>query len=493
MKPNRWPLYGLLNVAFVFYIAAASGIGSNANPRLLFLALLFAICSSPVLVLRKANDRFAMYAIFCGIYFISFGVLDLVALTAGPGDVSTISDPLSAPEVLIILGGVAFALGYQLAARRRQPSAFVARDWPRVTLLTVGLVLWAAGTYATWYWNIRLTVRSGQFINNTGEAVTSILMLGRYAQPMGLLVVAYAYTVSRSALLSAVMIGLAVFQVYLGFVSDTKGGAMLGGIVVIVTSFLIKGKIPKGWAVAGVLYIFLVFPVFQAHRLYVVGERGLSNAMNVDNFAKAVEISIATQKLAASEHAQSFFERSSVKGSVEMIVNKTGHGVSYQNGYTLIPLATALIPRLIWPDKLDVETGELVNTEFHVTGERVTYISPSFLGEMYWNFGWAGGILGMLALGLLMGWINSLCDLSAASSVTRVLILGITILQLGVRFEASIATEYAVWLRSVLGILLMHWAFARRSPGSRRVAAPETAVRARESVLTLTKFPNLLR
>jgi hypothetical protein len=134
-----------------------------------------------------------------------------------------------------------------------------------------------------------------------------------------------------------------------------------------------------------------------------------------------------------------------------------------------------------------------VNTEFHVTGERVTYISPSFLGEMYWNFGWAGGILGMLALGLLMGWINSLCDLSAASSVTRVLILGITILQLGVRFEASIATEYAVWLRSVLGILLMHWAFARRSPGSRRVAAPETAVRARESVLTLTKFPNLLR
>jgi hypothetical protein len=166
--------------------------------------------------------------------------------------------------------------------------------------------------------------------------------------------------------------------------------------------------------------------------------------------------------------------------------------VPYQHGYTLIPLATALIPRLIWPDKLDIQVGQLVNTEFHVTGERVTYISPSYLGELYWNFGWIGALAGMLMLGMLLGWINRLCDLSKNTSVTRLLILGITVLQLGVRFEASIATEYAVWIRSVVGILLMHWIFARkgdpRTATSRSASTPDL-----ESVIHMSRFPNLLR
>jgi hypothetical protein len=488
--PNPWTIYGLLNVGFLFYIAVASGAGTNSNPRLLYLALLFAICSTPVLLVKRANDRYSMYAVFCCIYFVSFGMLDLVALTSDAG-YQGMPDTLTPPELLIILGGAVLVLGYQITARQRRPSSFAVNDWPMNTLVWVGLSIWAAGTYATWYWNIRLTVRSGEFNNDSGQLVTTILMLGRYAQPLGLMVVAYAYTTSRSAILTLVIVALAVFQVYLGFVSDTKGGAMLGGIMVIVTGFLVNGKIPKAWAVAGMLFIFLVFPVFQAHRLYVVGERGQSNASSVDNFAKALQVSVDSQKRAAAEHAQSFFQRSSVKGSVEMIVNKTGHGVAYQHGYTLIPLATSFVPRLIWPDKLDVKTGELVNTEFHVTGEGVTYISPSFLGELYWNFGWPGAITGMLLLGMLLGWINKLCDLSARTSVTRLLILGISILQLGLRFEASIAAECAVWLRSVIGILLLHWLFARE--GAAREATPNTESTALEPAIRLNRFPNLLR
>jgi hypothetical protein len=489
--PNRWPIYGLLNVSFILYVVVAAGLGPNANPRPLYLALLFAICSTPVLVLKKANDRFTSYAIFLGIYFVSYGVVDLIALTSETGVPNTLTDSLTAPELLIVLGGALFALGYQIAAPR-QPSSFAVKDWPKGALLGVGLFLWTAGTYATWYWNIRLTVRAGEFNNNTGAAITMILMLGRYAQPLGLLVVAYAYTISRSAILTVITVAIAIFQVYLGFVSDTKGGAMLGGIMVIVTAFLVKGKIPKAWAVAGVLFILLAFPIFQAHRLYVVGERGASNANSVDNFSKSLQVSVDGQKRAAAEHAQSFFERSSVKSSVEMIVTKTGHGVPYQHGHTLIPLAAAFIPRLIWPEKLDIQTGQLVNTEFHVTGERVTYISPSCLGELYWNFGWIGGFTGMLLLGLLLGWINGLCDLSTHTSVTRLLILGITILQLGLRFEASIATEYSVWLRSIVAILFMHWLFARNS-AARVPTSRSASTELQKLTLPLNRFPNLLR
>jgi hypothetical protein len=481
----------LLNFGFIAYIGVAAAIGTDPNPRLMYLVLLFAICSSPLLFLRKPNDRFAVYAVFCAIYFVSFGVLDVVALSSGLG-YGVPTPTLSAPELLIILGGLAFVAGYHVAARVQHSSNFAANDWPRSTLIAMGLFLWGAGTYATWYWNIYLTVRAGEFNNNTGQLMTTILMLGRYAQPMGLFIIAYAYTVSRSALLTLMVIALAVFQVYLGFVSDTKGGAMLGGIMVIVTGFLVKGKIPKAWAVAGALFIVLAFPIFQAHRMFVVGERGQSNAASVTNFAKALQVSVDGQQRAAAEHAESFFQRSSVKSAVEMIVTKTAAGVPFQHGYTLIPLATSLIPRLIWPDKLDIQVGVLVNKSFNVTGDGITYISPSHLGELYWNFGWIGALAGMLLLGMLLGWINRLCDMSTGTSVTRLLILGITILQLCVRFEASIATEYAVWLRSMLAILLMHWVFAPKRAAS-TAASPSEPRTSLAAVLRDGPFPNLLR
>jgi len=99
----------------------------------------------------------------------------------------------------------------------------------------------------------------------------------------------------------------------------------------------------------------------------------------------------------------------------------------------------------------------------------------------------------MFLLGTLLGWINGLCDMSAGSSVTRLLILAITIYQVGVRFEGSIASEYAVWIRSVVGILIMHRLFARRratraadsSSSSRKVATSTDAAS--------PKFQNLLR
>jgi hypothetical protein len=492
LNQYRLPLYGLLNFGFICYITVASAIGKSASPRLFYLAVLFAICSSSVLLLRKANDRFALYTIFLVMYFVSFGALDLIALTSATDIASSTSSILSEGELLIILGGVAFALGYQTSASRRQSSA-PAIDWPMSTLVIVGLFLWLAGTFAEWYWTIRLTVRAGEFKNTSGEALTTILMMGRYAQPLGILIVAYAYTISRSIFLALITIALASFQVVLGFASDTKGGAMTGGIMVIVTGFLVTGKIPKAWAVAGALFIVVGFPIFQAHRTIVVNERGLSNADTAQNIGKALQLSIEGQKRTEAAHAESLFQRSSVKSAVEMIVRKTGDSVPYQHGYTLIPLATAFIPRLIWRDKLDVQTGLLVDQQFHVTGLGEVYISPSHLGELYWNFGWPGAITGMLLLGLVTGWINSRCDMSKGVSVTRLLILATTIYQVGIRFESSIAAEYAMWLRSIAGILIMHWLFHRRSAAPEAISSSSSSDVKTSNDVPLPKFPNLLR
>jgi hypothetical protein len=492
---SRLSLYGAAVLAFVVLTAVAAALFAPPNPRLLYAALLLALCASPILYARKLNDRYALYTIFLVIYFVSFGMLDVVHLfEPTPPDASP--SILSSAELLILLAGGAFALGYHYAVNRRTHrgiSQFVADDWPMTTLLTVGLILWAGGTFATWYWNVQLTVRSLE-VNYASEGITTLLMIGRYAQPLGILILVYAYTLSRSAFLTCLVITIVAIQVVLGFVSNTKGLAMLGGILVIVTIYLVRGKVAKTWLIAALLFITFAFPVFQAYRTVVVGERGVTNAEAARDIGSVLRLAIEGERRNSDSRVTAFFERSSVKSAVELMVSRVGVDVAYQHGHTLSPMLTVFIPRLIWPTKPSVETGLLLNEEFHIA-DAVVYISPSYLGELYWNFGWSGALIGLLIIGLLLGYINVLCDLSTGISVTRLLLLAISIFEIGVRFEGSIATEYEVWLRSVAGILLLHLLLSR--PGLRRdqhasIMSFERCETDQPSATALGNFPNIM-
>lgn len=488
--PQRLALYGALNLGFLLLVGVLATFHDGTNPRIIYLVLLFAMCSSPVLVVRKLNDRYALYTMFLFVYFVSYGVLDLASIAGiePPDPATSLLDPA---ELLILLGGAVFILAYQWMASRSNHNPTGTRfldDWPKQTLVITGLALWFLGTLATWYWNVRLTVRSLEVHNNVGELSTTLLMLGRYIQPLGILIIAYAYTVFRTRPLWLVTVAVVALQVVLGFISNTKGGAMLGGILVILTAYLVRGRLPKTWLLAGIVFITLAFPIFMAYRTVVVGEHGLTNAEAAQDLGGALQMAIAGQHSAPGASATSFFERSSVKSAVEMIVDRTGIDVPYQHGYTLLPLLTSLVPRLLWPNKLDVQTGVLVNEQFHLE-QAVVYISPSHLGELYWNFGWPGALIGMGLIGILLGAVNRACDLSAGTSATRVLLMTVTIYQVGVRFEGSIASEYSVLARSLLVILILHWLFARR--GLRNVAA--SADSAEPMAPTADFLPNLMR
>jgi hypothetical protein len=175
-----------------------------------------------------------------------------------------------------------------------------------------------------------------------------------------------------------------------------------------------------------------------------------------------------------------------------MIVARTGADVKYQNGHTLVPLLGVFIPRLIWPTKPDVQTGRVINKEFNLSDQEDTYISPSHLGELYWNFGWPGVVLGMPLIGLLLGYVGKRCDLSHATNLTRILVLVGTIQLLVFGFESAIVPQYSVWLRSLLAIGLLHWVFARTANTSREAnsASPRNPPLSMPSV---PSFPNLMR
>jgi hypothetical protein len=462
----RRPLYALLNLVFVLLVGAGAASGINPNPRLLYVCMLFAVCTSPILKLERLNGTYAILGVFSGLYFLFFGALDVTSIFSFfPGQSAGV---LSSAELVILVGGVLVLLGYHSAVRlvQRKPVG-ATRDWPPSTLLIAGLILWALGTAASWYWQVHVVVRTVEVKNDLSATATVGVLIARTIQPLGVLVLAYCLATFRKPYMLPVMLAVVAVQVVLGFVTDSKETAMHAAFLIIMTLLLVRGRIPKAWVAGAMVGIILAFPVFQAYRTQITGVRHMTNAQAAENIGQVFDIAREFSQKAASGYGgatyktQSFVERSSLKSNIELILAHAGGDVRYQNGDSILPLLAAFIPRLIWPNKPIDSTGQVFNREFHVSVFRDVYISPSHLGELYWNFGWPGVLFGMPLIGWLLGYVNARCDLSKRTSVTRLLVIATTIYLLCVRFEGSIAVEYVLWLRSLLAVFGLHLLFAR--------------------------------
>ena len=469
--PPRIPLYFLVNVAFALLLGMGAVASGYSNPRLFYLILLFALCSAAIIDLDGLNGSYSLLALFMFVYFVSFGALDVINILVGNESVVSRDSEglLSKAEAVILVSGVMWVIGFRTSVfivRANRPTR-VPKDWSKGSLLTVGLLFWAIGTIAKYRWNVYIQK------DITNEAVrralasidpltTSAYILAQMCQPLGMLLLMYAFKVFRKPYLLIITIIVILPQVFIGFVIDIKGEAMLGMILVIITSLLVDGRLPKTWLVLGALFVTFVYPYFTAYRSEIHGA-GIARTTVVENFGKILQKTIAAKDKISSgpDHQGTFLERANVKSSVETIVAKTGNGVDFQHGHTLSPILATFVPRIVWSDKQGVPTGQLFNHQFHLFDSDDIWVSPSHLGELYWNFGWPGAVFGMTLIGLICGWVGAGFALTEYRTVTRVLVVVITAKLLIVSFEGAIGDIYVGWLRIMAGIAVMHLTFAR--------------------------------
>lgn len=489
-------------MAFLVAVIIAYGMGTAQNPRLLYLLLMFALCSTSVIDLDGLNGRYSLLGIFLAVYFIMYGLGDLSSLLKGP-PTETSRAPLSNSELLILVGGVLVIVLYRSACSitGRAQGRAAPRDWTRNALLFIGILFWCFGTYSIYQWNVHIVTDTTneafhKGIHSHGSYEISAYMLGQMIQPLGVLLLAYAWRTYRSATLLWLVVAIVALQIILGFIVDQKGLAMMGGTLVVVTCVLLEGRIPRLWLLGGVVYVLLVYPVFVAARVEIVGERGIARSAKLEHLGKVLQIAIASRDRVStgSNRQMTFFERMSMRSSVETFVNKAGTDVPFAHGYTLTPLLATFIPKVIWSDKPDIPTGQLFNKQFHVTEGEEVFLSPSYLGELYWNFGWPGALAGMMLFGAALGWIGCRFNLADGATVTRLLVTAVTIKQMIISFEGDIAPTYVVMLRSLAGIGLLHLALARvpmtmRWFGSNHSDQSSLGSSGREIVRA---FPNLL-
>jgi len=479
---NRKVLYALVNLAFIVLMAVFAA--SNDTVPFIYLVALFALCSSALLVARPFNGPYSILCLLLFIFFVFYGLQDVSAVLNGKLFLTGGGLP-TAPETVILVGGVLGVLGYLIAARlfrpTQQPTQQV-RDWPENTVIIVGIALWALGSWAAWIWGVDLIKDTSsstvsKALGSISAIKTTLLMLGQLAKPVGMLMLAYAQAVYKRAWLLPLLIAVVAFQMFYGYVVDVKGEAMTGIVLVVMTRMLVSAKLPKVWLGVGVLFVVLIFPVFMAHRM-TSSQYGADHADTAKNIGKSISRALEASEQeedSGKKKSESFFERASLKGSVTTIVNKAGDTVPFRNGYTLTPLWTAFIPRLIWPDKPFIAAGQLMNTDFHISIFRETYISSSHLGELYWNYGWLGVLVGMPIIGLILGTVGARANLADRISLTRLLIMIVTIRYVVWGFEGNIGVSYVMWVRSVavIGVLHLFLTSQRRAEHSQDEVFPE--------------------
>lgn len=468
LPATRAPLYLTLNAAFVVLVSVLSVAGPASNPRALYLCLLMALCSSPLLWLQRFNGRYVLLGIFLAAFFVFYGASDIGTLLGEPPGTGS-QGILSAPEFAILLGAALAIVGYHVALtlfRRQDPTAN-ARDWPAHLIVVAGVTLWAVGTSAIWIWQVRYQVTAVTFNKEFGDGTLLMLIAARMLQPLGTIMLAYALLQTRSKAVLMLVLGTIAAQMVVGFIGDSKETAMRSVIILIMAGVLLEGKLPKAWFALGVAFVTLAFPLYQGYRAEVIAMRGMSRSDAAADIGRSLDLAlkgkdrVERRGTTADYRMPSFLQRSALKPTIELLIAKTGSEARYQNGYTLGLFFSGFVPRFIWPDKPNSSVGQLMNQEFQVSEDSRTYISATHLGEFYWNFGWPGIVVGMLSFGFMLGFVNSKCDLSERRTLTRLLVLVTVIYATIVRFEGSIALEYIVLVRSLAIIWIMHMLFAK--------------------------------
>jgi hypothetical protein len=498
---NRVPLVITLNIVSLLVFSIGAGVHGIAVGRMVYVWLLLGLCSLPFTFMQTFSGRYALLQIFSALYFLRYAAMDTQALLIGEALPHARAGFLTPGELVILVGGVLYLIAYLVTVRRCgiEPATRPRADWPQATALVGGLTFWTLGSAAAVVLQVFLAPDKSNMTNEKaftllGPLGTLVFMMGYLLGPLGLLMLAYGYARYKGVLWTLLIVSVLLLQVSVACVTDIKGTA--GVLVIVLVRLLVDNKPPAGWITAGIVFVIVAFPVFQAYRMQITGERGLDRRQAFSQIGEVFAIAWGArdkaQEIDPNDRAPTFIERADLKDNVEQIVRHAGVDVVYLHGSTLAAIPLAFVPRILMPDKQTVTAEQLYN---HLIGHGSddTYISLTHLGELYWNFGWLGVLLGMPLIGVLMGYIAGRFNLESGATLTRVMVLLCTVQELCIFFEVEIATPYVVWMRSMVAIGLLHLVFARRTGLERESDDHDAAVAATlHPMPLLARYPNVL-
>lgn len=457
---NRWrPVY--VHAMIVLPIFAAERLGMSATGLLAFGGMLV-LLGYPVilrlefalapLVLSPTSYLFAWHWLMLGAaalwkaWGFANGATDVAFASA-----TVSANDLAAGYVVYLLGILVFHSAITLIRPLHQSPRTVSQEVFRWRAFAG---LWAAGLAA------RLV---HQWISWLGGLVGILFQASNTALCAIALDQGRIRWKSRGLRLALGM-GIGV-ELLFGLLRNSKGEAMLSLLPLVWMALRSRHRTRNFGVLAGaaaVLYVGIVYPV----NTWLRDERPVearSGELSVGDLLSARE---ASQETDWYRGADAFFDRifdPTPVGYIVSEVRRAGHMYGATMGY----LAYALIPRVVWPDKPSVPRGRWFDS--YVIGaaqsdDRVVSLGQTSAGELYWNFGIPGVVVGMFAMGLLLGLLWRMAGTDPSHDPWRMLLYVNLILAASGSMEAEFGSAFVglIYRAIVFGLIFRLTATIRR-------------------------------
>jgi hypothetical protein len=265
-------------------------------------------------------------------------------------------------------------------------------------------------------------------------------------------------------------------RIVVGLGSGWLGSVVVLGFICGVMYFLVRRKIPLTMlAVSVVAVLFLQVGKREFRNSYWEhgDEAGVLERATFWLNASASKWSEALNSTASDSTGQlssESLQRTSLLPQVSHVLAVTPSQIPFQGGRTYSYMATALIPRFVWPDKPSVNDANRyyqlafgLSTARNVNGVN---IGAGCLAEAYINFGWPGVICIMFAIGIILGIYER--SFLAQDSSTLFLAIGVALLPGILAIEAQMAPYLGGVIQTVLLTILVFLPVLRRRSGKVR-------------------------
>lgn len=206
-----------------------------------------------------------------------------------------------------------------------------------------------------------------------------------------------------------VMCVLVPLTMIFNFFTGSKARFLWPLLMVLLGYLVVERRLRWRWMVAGLVLIVVFFPAANFYRL-VFQEgfkrnpievlmnpapvlRGVAEFASRSTFGEWLEIGYgATTK------------RLNSLGQLCVVVRDVPDRVPFQGGWTIANIGLSLIPRALWPGKPGMTIGQWVSENFTHGGgvETSTSVGPTWIGELYLNFGFPGIVVGMGLFGVML-------------------------------------------------------------------------------------------
>lgn len=455
-------------IVFIFSLTAMLFHVVAVNPAInktIYHMVMLPACLWPVFMLNHKNSRYSLLIVFSGYYYLAFGLFDFFTFSIwelGLIDsfsvgvdrslMLTYSSHTSLSEIVIIFGIIFFQLGYFLKGtknKRVSNAEFANRDWKYIVILSLAFIFSLGGLVAnSLVWIFNVTEKETSLIS---VIVANLSYFGMISTTMFVYLIYVGYARKKTAMIFFIIVCL---QGLIGLAAGSKEFVLQPIFLLLVGYYLFYRTV----SVKAVLLIicfsltFMAIYPFMYQSRNVSEHKGLDGIERLESYSKSSEI--VSKKKVFLQGLVLTTNRVNAKGSIDTVVYGTENGAPFQYGRTIKLLFYSFIPSIVWSNRPDISIGREVNEAFNVSSTKDTYISLTYLGEMYWNFGIFGAIIGMVFYGILLSFINARCSLNTYPYLLNFIILSITTYHLIFRFEGGIGTKVH-YVRTIIIIVLI--------------------------------------